>query len=264
MRYVMCLLLLLIYTSVLAAEEQKFFYEGELYYNCVARQNHTYAISLIESGAGLGFKYQNNPFTIKLNSKTGFSLPSGYYVEKMGYKGTLNAEFGYFIPKRWEPFIFSFNEYDPLTLLYWRSYTGIGIHMTAYNNDPFKLVFSVGPILQYENFLEDRIFDHEEREKFILSYYLQGQLVYSFLKRVKLQLMWRAIPVYNFSKLRFTSEIAVIVSLFRKKSSLFNEEPDRKIGADYVMRISADVFSKSPTSAKKADVIFSSGIKFFL
>ncbi len=265
MRYVMCLTLLLIYTSVLAVEEQKFFYEGELYYKSVARQTHTSAGGLIESGAGIGFKYQSNPFTIKLNSRTGFSLPSGHQIPKIGYKGELDTEFGYFFPERWEPYIFSMNEYDPLALLYWRSYTGMGVHITAFNSDPFKLVFSIGPALQYENFMEDKRFDHKEREEFMLSYFLQGQFEYSFLKRVKMQFMWRAIPVYNFSKLRFTSEIAIIVSLFRKKStSFFSRTPDRKVGADYEMRISANVFSRPPTSTKKSDVMFSSGIRFFL
>ena len=71
MKYLICAMLL--FSSMLYAEEQNIFFDTTIFYNCVARNQFKNVSNVIDGGAGFGVAYEQDSIYAKLNFTFGFS-----------------------------------------------------------------------------------------------------------------------------------------------------------------------------------------------
>ena len=263
MRYLICVLALLL-SSALYGAEQQFFYSGTLYYNCIARQGYKHATGLFNSGVGLGFEYNYNAIKTSVDTTIGFNLDGANSEKQVGHKGTLDIDFKYFLPvdsshglTSWGPIALSWNDYDSLALNRWNGFTGGGINIAPYVNKIIDTSFVFGAAFQYGTYLRDAAFNTNKRNDYALVYVLQGQVIYRPIDKLKFRALWKIMPTYHFFDVTVMTEIGIGLELFRTDS-------DRKIGADFELVFSVDHYTKPPTSKKKTDYIAGSSITFFM
>ena len=256
MKYLLCTLLF-IPMLLYGKDKQVFFFEGSVFYRGIAREEFTNVNNLFEGGAGFGFKYQDNGITALLNFTAGFSLDGGQENKHLGYKGDLNAEFSYLFKPIWEPFFLHLNEYDSLAKLYWRNYTGVGLKITAYDNNQALIKVGLAPVVHYERYIEDREHGRGASDRATMSYMISGNFSYAFYNRLRLMANWFIIPLYDFSECRVKSELGLIVLLFR-------DYGDRKTGGDFELKVGNDHYTRSPTYRKKTDIYCHTGVRFFM
>ena len=249
--------LLIIPCILVAKEKQTLFFEGDLFYHAVLRQTEKTTKGLFNGDVGINFIEDRSPFYALFNFTLGFSLDSGRDEKEMGYVGQLNTEFSYFFKPIWEPVIISYNEFDILARLYWRTYSGIGLRLEVFKNERFKINLMVVPVLHYEQYQGDAHYNQEPSDQLLWSNIFGGLLSYTFLSRFSIHALWYIIPVYNFSECRIISELTFRYILFR-------DGYNRKSGADYLVKLRNDHSTESQSFHKTTDFILSMGIKFFL
>lgn len=258
MKYFICVLLLLVYAISYAEEDQRFFYNTEFYYDGVARQARGHAYNLFESGFGLGLEYNDNSFRATLNTRNGFSLKGDRYHKEIGYKGKLDIELGYSIPKVWEPMIFTWNEYDNLALIRWQGYLGGGVNITAFENDFIVNILTGGLAFNYICYEKDPVYNTDRRQDFYLAYLFKDTFVVQPLPGLQIKCVFTFMPIYDFTCINIRTDFGISVPLFRTDLS------GRDTGADFTMMFSADHYTRHLTSAKRTDLILGSFITFFI
>lgn len=266
MKYLLCTILLLptilfgqdlFLPNSLFTEKQIIFFEGVLYYQAKARNQYRRTLGLFEGTGGFNFKYHENNMNILFNVTVGFSLDSGGERKRMGNRGDLNLEFSYLLKNIWEPFVIHLNDYDILAKLYWRNYTGAGLRITVIDNSLIKATVSLAPVLHYERYNKDTLYNIPGHDKVTLAHMISGKITYAFYTRLQLVGEMLIIPNMYFSQTRVKSELSLIVSLFRKYNN------NRKIGGDYEFKVGTDHYTKPPTYFKNTDVYCSSGVRLF-
>jgi len=258
MKYFICALLLLVYAISYAEEDQSFFYKLEFYYDGVARQARGHAHNIFESGLGLGLEFDNDTFRATLNTKNGFSLEGDRYHKKIDYKGELDIEFGYSIPKVWEPIIFTWNEYDKLALIRWQGYLGSGVNITAFENDFITNILTGGLAFNYICYERDPIYNTGRRQDFYLAYLFRDIVIVQPVPGLQLKGIFTFMPIYDFTCINIRVDFGIGVPLFRTVVS------GRDMGADFNMVFSADHYTRHLTSAKRTDLILGANISFYM
>jgi len=239
------------------ANERKFSYSGKLFYGYTSRQAYNHSYGAFNGGIGLFFQLKYNNYRAIANIVTGFSLDSTNRLKEIGHKGQMDLEFGYHIPVRWEPIIFSWNNYDELALEKWDGYTGAGTNILIYNNNYIELMLTAGLASQYTKYMRDDVFNTGPRLKAELAYVFKGKFTCFPHKRVKVELIWKILPVQDFLE-------ADISTLIRLSVATLRGGENESIGVDIVTTLSVVHCTKHNTSSKQTDYTYFSGVKLFM
>ena len=209
----------------------------KMFYGARAEQINDSTTSYFDAGAEVNLELKYRNFTFDILSRSAMSFVSGG-DSAVGYLGALDVRFSYFIPKKFEPFFASFNEFDSLYNANVMGYTGVGVRVHVLKTKNFMMYGDAGTMFQYEDYTKE--FANREKKNYTFAYYLSGAVSYSFLKKLKIGSTMRLIPVFSFNEVRFGADVWLISELFRKKDKLFF---GREVVAEYELKIGIDTLS---------------------